>query len=382
MSVSIQAMRDIYTACKSARQGIWSERLHALQLLAADDLIRWMHEQLLSRSPGMGGVINMPPGGGKTNFAIAAMVATNIDDLRNQFQMGTNKGKQSIVMAPWNFLLDQWYDELLDSNRFGNWIRPEHIGLFDAENSTPRQKAEALQRPIVLVTYGTVRSLLDESEGETKSFRGADGRMVRLEPSNFSLAFFDEAHLDPNAEETSAILKEHFINPRRAGPLSFALSATPIRMGGEFIGRALYGADVAIHETTIKQAIDAGVHPPMIYIPVENYRDRSSPVTVTPRTPGVEYTESQIEAFVKQGGFDRAMLELLDSATHPITKKPLREMKMIIFGAGVEHCILNQQVDQRRIHHRYSKAVPRIYFRMVPDFESYIFVGIITITEK
>lgn len=108
-----------------------------------------------------------PTGTGKTVQGVDFIVGANTTsgDV-GTFVLGQTEGRNAIIHVPTNLLLDRWEDELLGEpdgrggRKSGNFpnIRPEHVGVFRASD-TFEQKLEALQKPIVLITYDSARIL-------------------------------------------------------------------------------------------------------------------------------------------------------------------------------------------------------------------------------
>jgi len=108
-----------------------------------------------------------PTGTGKTVQGCSMIIGMNRLPQSGNLVLGDAvQGRRTVVHVPTNLLLDRWEEELLGmpdghgGRRPGNFpeIHPEHVGIYRASDSF-EAKLEALQKPIVLITYDSARIL-------------------------------------------------------------------------------------------------------------------------------------------------------------------------------------------------------------------------------
>ncbi len=112
-----------------------------------------------------------PTGTGKTTLGVTMIVDMNSYPSGEPGELlGTPEGRRALVHVPTNHLLTQWEDEMLgrpgeDGIRTTSHfpcLSEEHVGTYRASCSYT-EKCEALQKPIVNITYASAMSLVNAS---------------------------------------------------------------------------------------------------------------------------------------------------------------------------------------------------------------------------
>lgn len=111
-----------------------------------------------------------PTGTGKTTLGCDMIIGMNTLPGGDLVLGNKRQGRRTLIHVPTNLLLDRWEEELLGmpdgkggrlSSHFPA-ILPEHVGVYRASDSKVAKK-EALNKPIVLITYDSGRMLATSS---------------------------------------------------------------------------------------------------------------------------------------------------------------------------------------------------------------------------
>lgn len=308
-----------------------------------------------------------PTGTGKTVSGIDFIDGTNTMPSGTPVLGNSALQKRAIVMVPWNFLLNQWEDQLLgEQNEDGTrkpskWvdrIKPQHVGVYRAADSF-EQKLESLNKPIVLITYDSARAILSNGSKDLSPEEIKENTQLRTEqrdalkeafnPQKFSMLIADEIHDKPRGDVTSKFLKDNYF-----WKLFFiGGTATKLYKDGKTIGDHLFGGEIPVHETTFREAVNS-VPPeiaPMRNVLVEvvlnpNQKGELQQITqaalARARAKGhtdaeLDYTENELERIVDITKRDEAAIKLLKIGREPTTNKPYRDMKQIWNCASINH---------------------------------------------
>jgi len=320
----------------------------------ADDIVSFMGERNAAGGINDRGYFVRPTGTGKTVSLIDFAIGINTLPGGQSVLGDAQRQKRTLVMAPWNFLVTQWEDELLGKlredgtrapSKWGDRIRPEHVGIYRATDSF-ENKLAALQRPIVVMTYDSARSIMTENiaGNQAKQQQRLQLRQ-QLAAENFPAVILDEVHDRPRGEATGNFIREYYFGN------SFVLGATATHLykSGRTIGDYLFDGQIPIHETTFREAVNQGEIAPMRNViaevqlqqgQIEQLQQITQAALERARRSSNEsfdYTEKELERIVEITQRDEAAIRLLQRGFDPDTHKRYRDMKQVWYCASVKH---------------------------------------------
>jgi superfamily II DNA or RNA helicase len=349
------------------------------QIGLARDFVEAFREKDAGGKPKTSGYFVRPTGTGKTVSLIDLIIGANTLPSGKSVLGDPNKKKRSIVMVPQNFLLDQWENELLGElqengtrkpSKWGDNIKPEDVGIYRASD-TFKQKCEALQKSIVVITYDSARIITsgynsDDVEKETEENRKTFKKM--LNPESFSLTVLDEVHDRPRGDVTGQFIKDHFMG----NSLVVGATATHLYKSGKTIGDYLFGGQIPFHETTFREAVNNKEICPMRNIIAEVELDEKQGKELGEITQAalerakkngakadeIDYTEQELERIVQISQRDEAAIRLLQRGFDPDTGKKYKDMKQVWYCASVKHAKkLAAQLNEEMGDENYARAV-------------------------
>lgn len=353
--------------------------LRSGQIGLARDFVEAFREKDSGGKPKTSGYFVRPTGTGKTVSLIDLIIGANTLPSGKSVLGDPEKGKRSIVMVPQNFLLDQWENELLGEqqqdgtrkpSKWGDNIKPEHVGIYRASDNF-EQKCAALKKSIVVITYDSARIITsgynnDDVHEETEEKRKT--LQKTLNPESFSLTVLDEVHDRPRGDVTGKFIKDHFIG----NSLVLGATATHLYKSGKTIGDYLFGGQIPFHETTFREAVNNKEICPMRNIIAEvtlnpdqenELRDITQEALDRARKSGakaedMDYTERELERIVEISKRDEAAIRLLQLGFDPDTGKKYRDMKQVWYCASVNHAKkLATQLNEEMGDKNYAQAV-------------------------
>lgn len=271
-----------------------------------------------------------PTGTGKTVSMVDCIIGCN-----TQPSGRMPWDQKTLVLVPFNFLLSQWQNEMLGEpdpqtgiratsrwNAVEQRIGEEQVGVYRAEDP-PALQAQALAKPVVLMTYDSCRSVFDPAL--------PDNQKPAVCPEDFNLVMMDETHHRPRGDVTREFLQSTFYDKA----LIFGATATHLYRNGRTVGDYLFDHQLPIHETTIRQAINGREISPVRNVIVETNIDVSG-IANDIGADG-DYSEAQLESIIEQTGRDQAAIRLLRCGSEPRTGKKYRDMKQVWYCASIRH---------------------------------------------
>lgn len=244
-------------------------------------------------------------GSGKTVWALDTAVAFNT----------TPSGKQewdepTLILVPTKEIRDQFYKEATE----GVFQLPkERVGVYDPKISDKKIRRGELGKDIVIMTYAAFRRFHEKG----------------LKFDRFKHVFVDEAHMDPRGDVTGKAIRDCFFNGEATVT---GLTATHLYKNGKTVGDYLFaGRRQPFFEQTVQQAVNMKSMPEIINIIVEvNVAEGASVESEE------EISERTKERLIKDEAIKQAVIKVLKSVKHPISGKPLSEMKLLIYTRSVD----------------------------------------------
>jgi superfamily II DNA or RNA helicase len=380
-----RTMRDRYQAHIDdieGRPGMSDAHQFALrpgQIALARDWLQSLGEKNAKGEYPNHGYFVRPTGTGKTVSMIDFIIGINTLPSGKSVLGDGGRQKRALVMVPQNFLLDQWENELLGEatesgrkpSKWGDLIKAKDVGIYHAGDSFEARR-EALQKPIVVITYDSARLIIDDTDpmGATMSEKTETERneLQRiLKPKNFSVTLLDEVHDRPRGDVTGAFIDKFFFGKS----LVIGATATHLYKSGKTIGDYLFDGQIPFHETTFREAINRSEICPMRNIIAEVELSDSQKAELKKITDKalerarkkgaddeeLDYTDKELERIVEISQRDEAAVRLLQRGSDPGTGKRYRDMKQVWYCASIKHAEHLAEKLNKEMGEGYAMAV-------------------------
>lgn len=273
------------------------------------------------------GHIRFPTGGGK-----GIMIGGQIEALLRA-ENGGNLAlgdKKVLVLTPRTLLVNDLY-ERFTNGMFGD-IPPDMVGKRHA-NMTDREKAEALQKPVLVTTYSTFNSLVRKGE---------------IKADDYAVAMLDEVHRT-RGEVVSQAIKDALPNSIVQG-----WTATDTYENANHVGQELFGREKAIHKTSFEDAVNAK---PRILCPVVNYVVRTHIKADVSNRKGEDYRPSELKKVIQHHARDKMAIEMLANHRDEYTGVEFRGQNSVFYCVGVKHAEQMAEKLNEKFGEGYAEAV-------------------------
>jgi superfamily II DNA or RNA helicase len=302
------------------------------------------------RKGNIGGVIKRPTGTGKT--VMFSAIATALKPLAEELQAETGQQNSVLILVPTNLLEHQTVETLLEKRTrdgkpfFSSPTNPDKCAITKndiaiySDQTTDRQRALSLMKPITVMTFRAYESLLS---------RGM------ITPNQFLYTVIDEVDLAKdaakNADRRTERIRQLTTTGYSSGWSATTKFVTPKKTGD--ISEALYDRSDYIHTTRIRQAAEkkevAAIKNIVMvtdYLTKQERKDEES---------GAPLDEDEI---VDIPGRDDAIIENIFRHVDPQTGIAFKDLDQIWFCRGVAHA---QTVANRinRLMQSGSQTMPR-----------------------
>lgn len=206
--------------------------------------------------------------------------------------------------------MDDLYDRFTSGMFDG--IPPDMVGRRHS-NMTDREKADAMQKPILVTTYATFNYLVGKGE---------------IKADDYAVAMLDEVHRTRGKVVSQAI--------REALPHSVVQgwTATDTYENGNHVGQELFNRETAIHRTLFKDAVNAD---PRILCPMVNYVVRTHIKANVRNRRGEDYRPSDLQKIVMHGPRNKMAVKMLANHRDKYTGIKFSEQNSVFYCVGVKH---------------------------------------------
>ena len=286
-----------------------------------------------TREPNTNGYLVAPGGIGKTinlgDFIIGINTMPNGRYVLDDAMLG----KRALIAVPSNQLVDRWADELLGERSeatgirapslFGDRFNEGNVGIYHATLSLA-EKENALSKPVVIIVHDSAEVAHSRVDSKT--------RQPLLKPEDFDVVLIDEVDDKVRGDATSKFYKNVFF----PNCMVIGATATHLFRSGKTIGDYLFGGIKPICEITHREGVKRKEIAGHINIIAQPEVDPNS--IIRPKTKQWDdYTEAEQLRLIEQTGTDDTLIEIIRVGSHPITRKPLRDMMQMHQAVNVEH---------------------------------------------